>query len=579
MASDDDTIYIDVVPKLDEGAADEIEGKLKGKLSHAADSLKDSLSTAFDSIGDRLGGAGGFGEKLHDTLAGAFSGKEWDDLSKRAGGALGGGIHDAIGDVLHGDFGNILGDFGKVGDVLGGAVDKLSSRLDGLGKAGGAIGNVLSGSGSGNDLNDIIGGAKDLGFKIPGPIGNLQHVNDAINKMNEHPGQTEDWLSQHIPGIGTAENLIEKGPQDVGNWFAEHTWASSSPTRDAASDKWSSSVASEVSIEASAATISAGSVSLGGSISLPGLSTGNSLAGSSGSGRTTSSGIAAAGGDSGSMASLYSGGGGTTIAKGHYDTGGIIPGDSPGHDNMIGILPGGSAVGLEGGEGVIRPEAMGRPGVADLISSLNQHYDGGTDTNSPSVSVPPTQGSSSSPQQQQLGSGSGGGVSGGLIGAAEQAGVAAAGVAGFGGGAIAAQIAEQETNLAIQKSSQIASALIAAPFETFGLSGGQMGAPSVNPMGGWIGKVVGGFLGGQTSLPNMAASAGGVQPPKQPNQQKQPGQDDPGNGGQSSGPKGSADDPMHVKSVNGETPTMAQGGATSAANLTASMSAGIGAIP
>ena len=187
MADDDDTIYIDVAARLDEKSVDEVEGKLKGKLSHVGDSIKDSLSTAFDSIGDRLGGAGGIGDKLHDTLAGAFSGKEWDNLGHHAGTALGRGVSDALKDVTSGNLGSVLGNFNPFGDVLGGALDKLGSRLDGLQKAGGSIGNVLSGNGTGNDLNNIIGGAKGLGLNIPGPINNISHVNDIINKMNEHP--------------------------------------------------------------------------------------------------------------------------------------------------------------------------------------------------------------------------------------------------------------------------------------------------------------------------------------------------------------------------------------------------------
>jgi hypothetical protein len=53
-----------------------------------------------------------------------------------------------------------------------------------------------------------------------------------------------------------------------------------------------------------------------------------------------------------------------------------------------------------------------------------------------------------------LGSSKGFGISGGLIGAAKRAGVMAAGMGGFGGGALAEQIAEQELNLAISKGGQ-----------------------------------------------------------------------------------------------------------------------------
>jgi hypothetical protein len=134
---------------------------------------------------------------------------------------------------------------------------------------------------------------------------------------------------------------------------------------------------------------------------------------------------------------------------------------------------------------------------------------------------------------------------------AEQAGVIAAGLGSFGGGSVAAQLAEQEINLAAQKGGQMIAAAASAPMETLGLTGGQMGAPSVNPMGGWVGKVVSGLIGQGTQIPNMA---GASQKPAQPKDGKDQQQQDPagGNGGkQAASPSGSKDDPMHVKNVGG----------------------------
>ena len=241
---------------------------------------------------------------------------------------------------------------------------------------------------------------------------------------------------------------------------------------------------------------------------------------------------------------------------------------------MIGILPGGSAVGLEGGEGVINPQAMGMPGVPSLVSMLNQHYDEGTssagvggDPNNTTLSTPPTQPNTAGNtgngpiQQPQVGSGQGAGISGGgLIGAAEQAGVAAAGIAGFGGGAIAAQIAVQETNLAAQKTSQIVADLATAPFEEFGLAGGMMGAPQVNPMGGWIGKLIGGALG-QRKHPQHSRICAATETAR--SERPRPNR---GAGETPTGPSGSKDDPMHVNVTNQPQPQ--QGAATSALNMT-----------
>jgi hypothetical protein len=257
--------------------------------------------------------------------------------------------------------------------------------------------------------------------------------------------------------------------------------------------------------------------------------------------------------------------------SGGFGVSGVLPGDSPGHDNILGSS-GGHPIGLEGGEFVVNPKAT--QNNLDLLKAINSsaHFDAGGETpmggdsNNPTLAEPPTQGNTEGgggngpKQQQQLGKGSGGGISGGgLIGAAEQAGVAAAAIGGFGGGGIAAQMAVQETNLAVQKTSQMVAALATAPFETFGLQGGMMGAPQVNPMGGWIGKLIAGQLGSQTSLPNLA---GAVQPPKKPEQKPEDGQQPQGE--TPSGPSGEKDDPMHVKVLNQGTPP--QGSATSSMN-------------
>lgn len=61
----------------------------------------------------------------------------------------------------------------------------------------------------------------------------------------------------------------------------------------------------------------------------------------------------------------------------HRATGGVIPGSAPGYDNQLGSLPDGSLIGLEGGEGVVNNDAMNQPGVPDLISRLNKHFDSG----------------------------------------------------------------------------------------------------------------------------------------------------------------------------------------------------------
>jgi hypothetical protein len=197
---------------------------------------------------------------------------------------------------------------------------------------------------------------------------------------------------------------------------------------------------------------------------------------------------------------------------------------------------------------------------------------------SPQGLAPPGRGQ---PQQpQRIGEGKGFGISGGLIGAAEQAGAMAAGVGSFGaGGQLAAQIAEQQINLAIEKGTQAANIAAEAPFETFWASGGQMGAESIGNFP-WVTKIMGGLSGAGTAIPNVA---GATQKPKDPNEQNQqqgPGKDGQqmqgqgqqqgqGQGAQRQPPTGHEDDPIHVKSADpGGSPNPAQGDATSSMSTT-----------
>lgn len=344
--------------------------------------------------------------------------------------------------------------------------------------------------------------------------------------------------------------------------------------------------AQEAIVEAASAVISAGSIVLGG-ISLPpsyvpGSAGHGNVAGPSSSSSSGSSGIP------GGFKSWYSSSKAPQTAQGLPDllggrsSGGMIPGNSPGYDNTLGSV-GGKSIGLEGGEFIVNPKATraNRSLLEAINSGSLSHFDGGGEvpTDVGTSQPPPTQGNTYTPQQQQsLGHGQGLGVSGGAIGLAEQAGAMAAGAFSFGGGAIAAQIAEQEMNLAIQKGGQIGAAAAMAPVETFMLGGGQMGAPSVQK-GGWYKKIVGGLLGQQNSIPNVA---GATQPPKPPKkdgegQDGAPGDEqEPGAQGQkpgvSAGPKGSQDDPMHVKVTN-PAPPPPQGTTTSAASMTGTMSA------
>lgn len=681
MADDEDAIYIDVVPRVDDSAADSAVSKLKDKFKDVAGNIgpefMDSLSSsgALDALGTKLGEAlsgplknlsEGVGLDLKNPLEKMLKqdmGGALDDLAGQLGSKLAKAVSDPLHDVasnvgidldtavskaLNKDWGGLASDLGKglggkLTDVLGinellgtdgldGVMDKVHSLGDAV-KAfkSGDMGGVLQGA------NALTGGAvqplADMHDQIKQSVSDTKELAEGflagsarggagITAATEAfgpvaasmalTGPLEDqlnkipWVQEHTPLPGSGGDFLKAPFRMIGGdvmhpsrlgkdhqYDKNGNFVGDGPPQENSTDRLYGSIfgsdssgtggggaggkttANVAEVQTNSAVVSAGSVTLGGNISLPSSLTAGSSSGGTGRGLSSSP-IGSLGSESNSTASLYSGS--SILGKG-FAGGGVLPGDSPGHDNMVGVLPSGM-VGLEGGEGVIRPEAMGRPGVADLVSSLNQHYDEGSgsagvggDPNNTTLSTPPTQGNTagggdgSGIQQQQLGKGQGGGISGGgIIGAAEQAGVAAAGIAGFGGGAIAAQMAVQETNLAVQKASQSAAALATAPFETLGLAGGMMGAPKVNPMGGWIGKLISGELGSQTSLPNLAGS---VQPPKKPDQKPEDGQ--PSQGESPSGPSGAKDDPMHVNVTNQPAPQ--QGTATSAANM-APMTAG-----
>ena len=592
MADDDSTIYIDVAARLDERSADEVEGKLRGKLSHVGDSLKDSLSGALDSLGDHLGGPGGLGDKLHDAISGAFSSRELDNLGQRAGTALGQGVGGALKDITQGNFGNVLGEFKSVGDVLSGALNKLSTKLDGLEKAGDSIGNVLSGEGSGDDATNILDGLKGLGVKLPGSVDSAVKGKELLDKLNEHPGQAEDWLDQTFGfALNPLQDALTRGPQQLGesirnkftggsgpssqipsDWRLEDEFAASNPNAEIGSPIGN---AGSISAQVGTMDVAATTVMLGGNISLPaGLTTGpgSGPGGASGVPGSRSSSIAGAG-SAGIPSAGPSRAGGSLGSAGSFNGlgfsgGGVIPGDSPGYDNILGYAGGGGPVGLEGGEYVVNPQA-----TQQNMGLLNQINSGGPNFNE--------QNSNGPKDQEQMGYGQGFGLTGtGAIGLAESlpgmlGTAAASGAGGFGAGAGAGagaavaqalwqNIGQPELNEAIKKGGQIAAAAALAPIETGWLSGGQMGAETVGSpaKAGWTGKLLGGLLGSQFSMPNIA---GAVQPPKDPKQGEQDqGQDqDPGaagkqagakgaKGGGSGGPLGTPDDPHNVKIVGGQ---------------------------
>lgn len=560
MADDDDSIFVDVVPRLDDHAADEAVGKLQEKFQDVTASLGKNLTTsatdAFHDIGARAQGWGDdVSRKLADTLSDALEQGRFGDIVGDMGrtlkdslggvGDIGGKLGDVFGDLKSGDLREGVGGLSDVlKDLHIDGLDKLSSALDGMGGKFDKINDLVSNAGkiaSGNPA-DMIQGAKSVanGLGIPLPP-ELAAAKDALNYVNSNPEQVEGALDR-IPGIGVAKNLFYKYPEMAGNALKgrgftmnpepEHLGVEmgnlpnlSNAMRMGADGGAGGAFPS--SISTSNMGVTANVVNIGGVGAIAGSASHAAVASSASVG--SSGGISAPKRPS-THASIGSAG-----ALPGRASGGYLPGDSPGYDNLIGQLPGGQVFGLEGGEAVLNPTAASNPTVHDLVTQWNNGnlpgYAGGTGKvplDGPGTEPPPPPsmvggtgpkpgpGNGKPQQESELGphgTGKGFGISGGLIGTAESAAAMAASMtpAGPAGGA-AVQAASQEMNRTIGYLGQMAGILaIEAPLDTLSVHGGKLADMSKS----WIGKIGGGIAGAHHDTQNVA---GQTQPPIAPQQ-------------------------------------------------------------
>ncbi|TDH48487.1 hypothetical protein E2F47_23510 [Mycobacterium eburneum] len=705
MADDDDAIFVDVVPKLDESAADEAVGKLQDKFKDVTTSLGDNIKSSMSGAMEDMSGAwnrwgtdlagdlgGRIGEHIHDlsfgdllpdladAVGGSFSPikQHFEDIFDRLGNGQFGSVFDQIlggtelGDQLAPlkEIGGIFDQF-KSGDAFGGldhladalkgsGFDKLSGTLDQLNGALGRLSDlsqlpdmsdasglldwVSKALGQGGDIADLLGkggGKFGKGAKV------AQSAADIARQMNQSdeglsPGEEISRIldaansgGKDLGPIGTvigALGMVEHDWYDWANRMAAPpppinynipNWATPLPKQDAYSyflnaplhpgqsgsgSPWipgmqpmPSTGGIPSSISTSTMGVTAGTVNVTGGISIPGLP-------SSGGGAAPTPGTIASMPHSGPVgshapaphapaAAPHAGLGGNAngtifglppgVHTGrhdggtipHFATGGVLPGSSPGYDNMFGVLPDGSAVGLEGGEGVVNDYAMSQPGVPELISRLNKHYDIGTTTENPmplpgsgSPGRPKSSGSAGgkggptsggqgdddegSGRMPMHGEGSGFSVTGGgLIGLAEQIpGMAAQAGGGMfpGGGAAGAaaaaamQIGIQEANRAASYGGQVAGILgVEMPMDTLGLHDSRL----ANPAKSIIGKIGLGIAGNHGASPNMAGQTQPVLPQTQPPAEP-PGEPSDPLGGAPKGPGGGPMvniENMHVK--------------------------------
>ena len=135
MADDsDDTIYVDVKPRLDEQAADEAEQKLRDKFKDAAKDIGDNIKGAFENLGDHVKDIfskdhiQGAIESTRDAL-GSDLGKEIvGDLRKAIEEELGYTANDAlrgIGKSIGSSIREAIG-----GDTIDTVVDKAQKLTD-----------------------------------------------------------------------------------------------------------------------------------------------------------------------------------------------------------------------------------------------------------------------------------------------------------------------------------------------------------------------------------------------------------------------------------------------------------------
>lgn len=560
MADDEDAVYVDVIPRLDDRATDEAVGKLQDKFSSVTTSLGDSLKTsasdAFHDIGTRAQSWGDdVSRKLADTLSDALEGGRYGDIvgdmsrtfkdSLSGVGDLGGKLGDIFGDLKSGDLREGIGGLSDVlKDLHIDGLDKLSSALDGMGGKFDKINDLVTNAGkiaSGNPT-DMISGAKAVadGLGIPLPP-ELSAGRDALNYVNQNPDKVDDFLNR-IPGMGVATNLLHNYPEMAANAIKGHGFTMNAPPEHLGVEMGNlpnldramrvgvdggAGGAFPSSISTSSMGVTASVVNIGG---VGAIASHSAISGAA----SSASGAGSAGGGipTPKRPSSHSSIGSAGALPGRA-SGGYLPGDSPGYDNLIGQLPGGQVFGLEGGEAVLNPDAASNPIVHDLVGQWNggnlPGYAGGTGKvglDGPGTEPPkapemvggtgpkPGPGNGKKQPESELGphgTGQGFGISGGILGTAESAAAMAASMspAGPAGGA-AVQAASQEMNRAIGYMGQMAGILaIEAPLDTLSVHGGKLADMGQS----WIGKLGGGIAGAHHDTQNVA---GQTQPPIAP---------------------------------------------------------------
>lgn len=372
--------------------------------------VQEVTGTSVDNIVDKVKGAGqAIGVDVGSVVSKAIAGDKAgaiSELGTQLGAKLGSVVGEQVKDVTGIDLGQVPG-------LIQGARNTLGNVRQSFGAARADPSSIYGGGGPSNEVSDALSGASgllgdvgDLGSALGSKrLGGLSKHADTLNALSgliNHGVQDaqpdKGWAdilgdvatsAGAGAGIGAAVPFLDATgiPEVIGgiaglgtgiahNWDAlgkhmpwHHDAEPAGPTTEdtlyngvfGSGGGGSGSVSTEdMQVDASVATIQAGSVSLGGSISLPASMTGGISTGDAGSAGAGSIGSAGAGsgsedslyaGDSGG--SYFSGGGGPkgtdTVAA--WLTPGEIVVDKPTSDKMRQLFGGGASY-YAGGTGI-----------------------------------------------------------------------------------------------------------------------------------------------------------------------------------------------------------------------------------
>lgn len=365
------------------GAAGSIGVDLSGALTKALDSdFKGAGDQLAQNLGKSLGRAAGSFAKDKITDLTGINPEEvansvrsirdaYADPSTLGGGSGGGG---AVSDTLRGAS-SLFGAAGDLGDAFG------KKRIAGLGQHAATLDNAANlfdhvntdqpaNKGIGDILADIgvsAGGGAGIGAAIPflGETG----IPEAIGAILGGGGAiASNWdsIMGHMPWHHAAAPAAPT---------ASSTWLDSVSGGPSTAEPYGGTTsASEVAVSTQLATVSAGSVTLGGNIALPSSLTAGL------SPRASAPSVSIGSGSEGnSTASLY-GGGSNSLLLGKYSGGGVVGRDKDGKligpgtgtsDSILGVDENGVPTAkVSNGEGVVKDDAM-KNGGAPIVSALN----------------------------------------------------------------------------------------------------------------------------------------------------------------------------------------------------------------